>query len=84
LIGTPAVKGTIRQMKIEQLASLIQTGAQDQMQSMDNSIFYFYERKLISYETAANWIKEGVVMNALIEKRRQEQLNFQRMAEKVR
>jgi len=84
LIGTPAVKGTIRQMKVEQLASLIQTGAQDQMQSMDNSIFYFYERKLISYETAANWIKEGVVMNALIEKRRQEQLNFQRMAEKVR
>lgn len=84
LIGTPAVKGTIRQMKIEQLASLIQTGAQDQMQSMDNSIFSLYERKIISYETAANWIKEGVVLNALVEKRRQEQLAFQRVAEKVR
>ncbi len=84
LIGTPAVKGTIRQMKIEQLASLIQTGAQDQMYSMDHSIFNLYERKLISYETASNWIKESVVLNALIEKRKQEQLNLQRMAEKVR
>ena len=84
LIGTPAVKGTIRQMKIEQLASLIQTGAQDQMYSMDHSIFNLYERKLISYETAANWIKEGVVLSALVEKRKQEQLAFQRMAEKVR
>jgi twitching motility protein PilT len=84
LIGTPAVKGTIRQMKIEQLQSLIQTGAQDQMHSMDNSIFHLYEKKLITYETAANWIKESAVLTALVEKRRQEQLTSQRLASKIR
>jgi twitching motility protein PilT len=82
LIGTPAVKGTIRQMKIEQLHSLIQTGAQDQMQSMDNSIFHLYERKLISYETASNWIKDSAMLTTLMEKRRQEQLTLQKMASK--
>lgn len=84
LIGTPAVKGTIRQMKIEQLPSLIQTGAQDQMHSMDNSIFHLYERKLISYETASNWIRDGAILTTLMEKRRQEQLTLQKMVSKSR
>jgi twitching motility protein PilT len=84
LIGTPAVKGNIRQMKIEQLQSLIQTGAQDQMHSMDNSIFHLYEKKLITYETAANWIKESAVLTALMEKRRQEQLISQKLSAKMR
>jgi twitching motility protein PilT len=84
LMGTTAVKGTIRQMKIEQLPSLIQTGGQDQMQSMDNSILHLYERKMISYETAANWIKDGIVLTALMEKKKQEQLALQKLAAKIR
>jgi twitching motility protein PilT len=83
LIGTPAVKGTIRQMKIEQLYSLIQTGSQDHMHSMDNSIFHLYERKLISYETASSWIRDSAVLTILMEKKRQEQLTLQKMASKA-
>ncbi|MDH4222342.1 MAG: PilT/PilU family type 4a pilus ATPase [candidate division Zixibacteria bacterium] len=84
LIGTPAVKGTIRQMKIEQLHSLIQTGAQDQMHSMDNSLLHLYERKLISYETASNWIRDSAILAALMEKRRNEQLTMQKIVSKSR
>ncbi|MCJ7496658.1 MAG: type IV pilus twitching motility protein PilT, partial [candidate division Zixibacteria bacterium] len=64
--------------------SLIQTGAQDQMHSMDNSIFNLYEKKLITYETAANWIKESAVLTVLMEKRRQEQLISQKLSAKMR
>jgi len=84
LISTPAVKRTIRNMKIEQLPSSIQTGAQDQMHTMDNSIFDLYDRKLISYETAANWIIDGTVLTALADKRRQRQPSLQKLAEKTR
>jgi twitching motility protein PilT len=52
MVGTMAVKNIIRTGKIEQLSSLIQTGGEDGMVSMDRCLRRLYESGVISYETA--------------------------------
>jgi len=52
MIATPAIRNLIREEKIHQIDTAIQTGAKHQMQTMDNSLLDLYRRGLISRETA--------------------------------
>ncbi len=51
MIGTPAVRALIREGKIAQLRSVIQTGGQYGMVTMDATLADLFKRKLIAYET---------------------------------
>lgn len=50
MIATTGIRNLIREDKIHQIDSSIQTGAKFQMQTMDNSLFDLYKRGLISKE----------------------------------
>jgi twitching motility protein PilT len=52
LIATPAVKNMIRESKSHQVASLIQTGSQYGMQTLDQCLAALLRRDLIASETA--------------------------------
>lgn len=57
MIATPAVRNLIREQQIEQLPTLIQTGSQYGMKTMDKSLKELYESKIISYEAALTKVK---------------------------
>ncbi len=52
LIATPAIRNIIREHQIEQIPSLLQTGARFGMQTMDHSIIDLYKARRISREVA--------------------------------
>ena len=52
MMGTPAVRNHIREHATEQIHTVLQTGAQYGMCTMDASIKALYDRKIISHETA--------------------------------
>jgi twitching motility protein PilT len=57
LVATPAIRSLIREHRTEQIPSLIQTGAQYGMHSMDKSLKELYQQGLITYETAISKAK---------------------------
>ncbi|MBM3316044.1 type IV pilus twitching motility protein PilT [candidate division WOR-3 bacterium] len=52
LVATPAIRNLIRESKSHQVASLVQTGSQYGMQTMDQCLDTLVRRDLISTETA--------------------------------
>lgn len=52
MIGTPAIRNLIREQEIEQIPTLIQTGHQFGMRTMDKSLKELYKAGIITYETA--------------------------------
>ena len=52
LVNTPAVKNVIREAKAQQLASLMQSGGDYGMCTMDSSIERLYKSGMISYDVA--------------------------------
>jgi twitching motility protein PilT len=52
MIGTPAIRNLIREQEIEQIPTLIQTGHQFGMRTMDKSLKELYKAGAIAYETA--------------------------------
>jgi twitching motility protein PilT len=52
LLATPAVRNLIRENKTHQIYSVIQTGGQQHMQTMDQSLVQHYSRGLIALEEA--------------------------------
>ncbi|MCX5685916.1 MAG: type IV pilus twitching motility protein PilT [Candidatus Omnitrophica bacterium] len=52
LIVTPAVRSLIRESKVHQIYSVIQTSQKDGMNTMNQSLYDLYQKKLISYEEA--------------------------------
>ncbi len=52
LVVTPAVRSLVREAKIHQLYSVIQTSQKDGMKTMNQALFELYQKKLISYEDA--------------------------------
>lgn len=52
LIGTPAVRNLIRENKIPQIFSSIQTGQNVGMRTMDDSLMNLVKRKVIDSNTA--------------------------------
>ncbi len=63
LVCTPAIRNVIREMRIEQIPNLIQTGAQYGMQTMDKSIQQLYARGLIDYEDAVTYMKNPTLLD---------------------
>lgn len=52
MIATPAIRNLIREDKIHQINTSIQTGTKFGMQAMDNSLVDLYKRRLIKKEAA--------------------------------
>jgi len=57
LVATPAVRRVIREHRTDQIPTLIQTGSQFGMQSMDKSLKELYLKGLISYQTAITFAR---------------------------
>lgn len=57
MIGTSAIRNLIREQEIEQMPTLIQTGHQYGMCTMDKSLKDLYKAGIISYETALSKAK---------------------------
>jgi len=54
MVATPAVKSMVREQKVHQLASIIQTNTKEGMKTMNQSIYDLYVQKQISYEDAVS------------------------------
>jgi twitching motility protein PilT len=52
LVATPAVRSLIRESKIHQMYSVIQTGQREGMQTMNQSLHRLHTKDLITYEDA--------------------------------
>ncbi|HEU5299229.1 MAG TPA: type IV pili twitching motility protein PilT, partial [bacterium] len=52
LLATPAIRNLVREAKTHQIHTAIQTGAQYGMQTMDQSLYALYSRRLITLENA--------------------------------
>ncbi|MCD6384567.1 type IV pilus twitching motility protein PilT [Candidatus Sumerlaeota bacterium] len=61
MVCTPGIKNLIREGKVPQIASAIQTGLEDGMITMNHSLGTLLKQGLISYEAALNtsWDKKG-------------------------
>ncbi len=57
MVATPAIRNLVREGEIEQIPTLIQTGAQYGMRTMDKCLKDLYQRDLITYETAISKVK---------------------------
>ena len=52
MIVTPAIKSLIRESKVHQIYSVIQTSQKDGMKTMNQSLYELYQKNLITYEEA--------------------------------
>lgn len=57
MVGTPGIRNLIREQEIEQIPTLMQTGAQFGMKTMDKSLRELLEAGLISLDTAMTKVK---------------------------
>ena len=57
LIATPGIRNLIREQEIEQIPTLMQTGAQVGMKTMDKSLKELYQTGVISYDVAISKAK---------------------------
>jgi len=65
LVATPAVRNIIREHATEQIQTILQTGAQYGMCTMDATLRSLYDRKIISYETAMSQMKNPAEFHLL-------------------
>ena len=54
LVATPGIRNLIREQEIEQIPTMIQTGSQFGMKTMDKSLKELYQAGIISHEVAKN------------------------------
>lgn len=54
MVATPAIRNLIREEKIHQIDTSIQTGGKQGMQTMDNSLLELYNKGIISRDTVLN------------------------------
>jgi twitching motility protein PilT len=52
LLSNPALRSLIRESKVHQIYSIMQTSQKDGMRTMNQALYELYQRKLISYEDA--------------------------------
>jgi twitching motility protein PilT len=57
MIATPGVRNLVREQSIEQIPTVIQTGGQYGMKSMDKSLKELYQSGIITYEIALSKAK---------------------------
>lgn len=61
MINTPAVANLIRENKIAQIKTVIQTSSDEQMISMDQSIEILYKQGFIDKETAQQYMTDNII-----------------------
>ncbi|MCM8813952.1 MAG: type IV pili twitching motility protein PilT, partial [Candidatus Omnitrophica bacterium] len=54
MLATPAIRSMVREQKVHQIYSIIQTSQKEGMRTMNQSIYELYAKKLISYEDAVS------------------------------
>lgn len=57
MVGTAGVRNLIREQEIEQIPTLMQTGSQYGMKTMDKSLKELYQKKLITLDAAMSKVK---------------------------
>jgi len=57
MVATPGIRNLIREGEIAQIPTLLQTGAQYGMKTMDKCLKDLYQRKLITYDIAVSKVK---------------------------
>lgn len=57
LMATPGIRNLVREHEIEQIPTMIQTGSQFGMKTMDKSLKELYQAGIISHEVAKNKLK---------------------------
>ena len=65
LIANPGIRNVIKAHKTDQIPTLIQTGSQYGMQTMDKSLKELYLKGLITYETAISFAKNPAIFKNL-------------------
>jgi twitching motility protein PilT len=65
MVATAAIRNLIREHETEQLLTLIQTGSQYGMKTMDKGLQELLNKGLISYETAIMYAKDASEFNKL-------------------
>lgn len=68
LVATPAIRNMIREMKIEQIYTAMQTGGKYGMQTMNQSLYELYSKKLITYQTALDTSTDPDDLKRLLQK----------------
>ncbi|MDR7544874.1 MAG: type IV pilus twitching motility protein PilT [Armatimonadota bacterium] len=64
MIATPAIRNLIRESKVHQILSVIQTGTKDGMQSLDQSLRSLLKTGQITAEVAYRWAVEKAMFGA--------------------
>jgi len=57
MVATPGIRNLIREQEIEQIPTLMQTGSQFGMQTMDKCLKNLYKQNAITLETAVAKVK---------------------------
>jgi twitching motility protein PilT len=57
MIGTPGIRNLIREQEIEQIPTLMQTGSQFGMKTMDKSLKELFQQGLITLDAAISKVK---------------------------
>ncbi len=57
MVGTPGIRNLIREQEIEQIPTLMQTGSQYGMRTMDKSLKELYQKGLITLDVAMSKVK---------------------------
>jgi len=57
MIGTPGIRNLVREQEVEQIPTLMQTGSQYGMKTMDKCLKELYQRGLITLDTAMSKVK---------------------------
>ncbi|WP_347274981.1 type IV pilus twitching motility protein PilT [Candidatus Kuenenia sp.] len=65
MIGTPAVRNLIRENKIAQIPSALQTGRQHGMQTMDQALLDLCRNGLVSKESIRNFVSTPSVLDGI-------------------
>ena len=68
MVANPAIRALIRDNKSHQIASIIQTGGQFGMKTMNQSIFELYRGGQISYEDAFNHSPDPAELERLLQR----------------
>ena len=71
MIGIPAVRNLIREAKIHQIPSIMQTGAQYGMQTMDQVLVELVMKKVVTMEEAMTKTSNVDLFKNLQQKQRQ-------------
>ena len=65
MIGTPAVRNLIRENKIAQIPSSLQTGKQHGMQTMDQALIELYQKELVTREAIERLVSSPSTLSGM-------------------